>query len=173
MGGVFFVSVIIEVLEPYILQLLPLYVGKLYGVSVIPYLWMFLLSAYVAEKRENIVPFIKKYWWTFFVLLLADRLILHLDVRMNTYYGLFYTILLFCSILGFAYQFPQLNIKTDFSYGVYIYHMTIVNALIVLGFVGQKWTFWAVLLGSCLLAWISTKTIGQLSLKKKKQLAAY
>ena len=45
--------------------------------------------------------------------------------------------------------------------------MTIVNAMITLGFTGKiKYMFIALLI-SIVLAWVSTKTIGALSVKKK------
>lgn len=86
-------------------------------------------------------------------------------------YPFFGTVLLFAGLVGFSYAVPQINVKTDISYGVYIYHMTIVNALIVLGFKGQSWTLWVVIGVSCLLAWISTITLGRISVHKKKKIA--
>lgn len=132
---------------------------------------MFLPAAFVAEYKDVFLPVLKRYWWIFITLLIVVRYVLNWDVSMNTNYGLLSTLLIFCGLVGFAYQFPKLNIKTDISYGVYIYHMTVVNALMALGFVGQHWTLWGVIGITCAIAWISTKTIGRLSLNKKKILA--
>jgi len=169
-GGVILVSIIIELLEPSIRHALPSVVSKLYGVTLIPYLWMFLIAAFVAEYKEKILPLLEKYWIVFIVLLIIMRYILHWDIPMNTNYSLFGTVFLFCGLVGFAYQFPKWNIKTDISYGIYIYHMTVVNALMALGFTGQSWTLWIVVLLSCLLAWVSTKTIGKISIGRKQQI---
>lgn len=168
--GVLLVSIIIELLEPFIRHALPSVISKLYGVTLIPYLWMFLVAAFVAEFKEKILPLLWKYWIFFIVLLIIMRYLLHWDIPMNTHYSLFGTILLFCGLVGFAYKYPKLNIKTDISYGVYIYHMTIINAMMALGFIGQKWTLWAVIVMSCVIAWISTKTIGRISVYKKQRL---
>lgn len=166
--GVIVISIIIAWLTPVIKNALPLYISKLYSVSIIPYLWMFLIAAFAAEYKEKVLPFLKKYWWIFIALLLFKRFVLHWDVVLALY-TCFGTLLLFCGLVGFAYAFPRLNIKTDISYGVYIYHMTVVNALIALGFVGQSWTLWVVMGVTCLLAWLSTVTIGKLSMKQKQQ----
>ena len=155
---------------PFIQAILPETLSKLYGVSLIPFFWMFIVAAFASEKKEKVIPFLKKYWWLFIGLLIVKRYVLHLDVFISSY-ALIDTIMLFCGIVGFAYAVPQVNLKTDVSYGIYIYHMTVVNALIALGYVGQSWTLWVVIIITCLLAWISTKTIGRISLKKKQKIA--
>ena len=157
-------------MNPFISNALPLYLGKLYTVTLIPYLWMFILAAFVAEYKDVILPFLKKYWWAFVVLLIFKREFVRWDIDMSLY-QLIYTVLLFCGVVGVAYAFPKINIKTDISYGVYIYHMTIVNALIALGFAGQSWTIYVVIAVTGLLAWISTKTIGHLSVREKSKIA--
>ena len=156
-------------LTPYVQHLLPVTVGKLYGVSLLPYLWMFILSSFVAEYRERILPFLKKYWWAFLILRLIRLCFLQIDILMGMYL-FFDTVLLFCAIVGFAYALPQINIKTDISYGVYIYHMTVVNALIALGITGNRWELWFVIGITCFLAWLSTITVGRLSVKKRQTL---
>ncbi len=169
MGGVIVAFSIIGWLTPQIKAFLPETIAKLYGVTLIPYLWMFLIAALAAENKEKVIPFLKKYWWVVFSLLFLIRYVLQWDIRLS--YSFFNTILLFGGLVGFAYAFPHINVKTDISYGVYIYHMTVINALIVLGFVGNCWTLWVVICGTNLLAWISTITIGRLSVKKKEKIS--
>lgn len=50
--------------------------------------------------------------------------------------------------------------------------MTIVNALIAMGYTINPVLFVVVLLLTCVLAWISTKTIGKFSKKMKNRLQA-
>lgn len=171
MGGVVFASTVLGWLTPVIYNFLPSIAGKLYGVTLLPYLWMFMLAAFAAEYQEKVLPFLKSYWWLFIGVLLILKQFLRLDIQMNIYYGLFDTLLLFCGIVGFSYRYPKVNVKTDISYGIYIYHMTVINALMALGFIGQRWTLWVVIGLTCLLAWISTITIGQLSISKKRKIA--
>jgi len=163
------VSILIGWGSPYIRSFLPDIVSKLYGVSLIPYLWMFMLAAFASEKKDKVLPFLKRYWWIFIALLVLKRYVLQWDVLISSY-ALFDTTMLFAGIVGFAYAVPQLNIRTDISYGIYIYHMTVVNALIALGLTGQSWTLWCVIGVTCILAWISTVTIGRFSLRMKNYL---
>ena len=166
MGGVIPSTIIIGWLTPVVTKHLPLLVGKIYGVSLLPYLWLFIVAASVAEYKDAILPVLRHYWWIFILLLFVVRYFIGCDVETGSY-PLVDSLLLFAGITGFAYSFPQLNLKTDISYGVYIYHMTIVNALIALGFSGQGWTMWCVIAITCLLAWLSTITVGRMSAKKK------
>ncbi|MCI7178861.1 MAG: acyltransferase [Bacteroidales bacterium] len=166
-GVVIVATVTIGWLTPEIEKVLPKLFSMVYGVSLIPYLWMFVSAAFVAEYYDRIIPFLKRNWCYFLVLAYLMRYIIHWDIPIGMY-NLWGTVLLFCFLIGFSYSFPRLNIKTDISYGLYIYHMTIVNALIALGFVGQQWTLLVTIVLTCLLAWISTVTVGRLSVKKKQ-----
>lgn len=169
-GGVILISVFIGWLTPQISNWLPLMVAKVYGVTLIPYFWMFIVAAFFAEFRDKFLPLFIKYWWVFIALLLFKKYIVRIDITMNTDYALLGVLLLFVGVIGFAYKYPKINIKTDISYGIYIYHMTIVNALIALGFVGQGWTLWLIVALTCLAAWLSTVTIGRFSAHKKQTL---
>lgn len=166
LGGVILLSLILGWMTPHLTQSVPIIVGKLYGMTLMPYLWMFIISAFVAEFRDDILPFLKTYWWMFIVLVLLRRNVVYWDIMAH--YSIIDTFMLFCGLVGFAYRVPQINITTDISYGIYIYHMTVVNALIALGYVGQIWSFWFVIGLTCLLAWVSTVTIGRLSANIKK-----
>lgn len=152
---------------PYIRLHLPEIAGKLLGQTLLPYFWMFLAASFVAEKKETILPFLKRNWWLFFLGVMTIRFT-HFDIKAS--YNVLGTILLFLCLVGFAYSFPQLNVKTDISYGVYIYHMTAVNALISLGYSQSPWLIIVVFTITFLFAWISTKTVGDLSRKMKQRI---
>ena len=55
-------ALLVSYCTPLILQSLPETLGKLYGVTLIPYLWMFLVANYVADYKELYLPLMKKYW---------------------------------------------------------------------------------------------------------------
>ena len=159
--GAIGVSMLLAVVSEY----LPEIVGKLLSQTLLPYLWMFIAASFVAEKKDTMLPLLKRYWWLLLISVLAVKY-----SRFDFYasYYVLETILLFLCLTGFAYVFPNLNIKTDISYGVYIYHMTIVNALIAMGYTKKSVLLVVVLVSTCVLAWISTKTIGKFSKKMKK-----
>lgn len=160
----------IAILIPLIRENLPLIAGKLLGQTILPYFWIFLMASFVAEKSNVILPYLKKYWWIFLVGVLLVR---YMGLDYNVSYGLGDTIFLFLCVVGFAYAFPQINIKTDISYGIYIYHMTIVNALIALGYSQTLWSLVVVVIITLGLAWLSTKYIGEFSKKMKGRYFMY
>ena len=83
------------------------------------------------------------------------------------HYGLIGSVLSFIAFVGFAYRFPQLNIETDVSYAVYVYHMIVVNAFIALGLVHNIVYLLFVFAITFALGYLSSKTIGAFGLKKK------
>jgi peptidoglycan/LPS O-acetylase OafA/YrhL len=144
---------------------MPVIMRKLYGQTLLPYLWMFVLPCFIAEYKEKKLPYLKKYWWLYIILTILIKYFVKMDIDAS--YGLVHTLLLFCSLTGMAYSFSVLNVKTDISYGIYIYHMTIVNALLALGYSQEKWLLLVVFIITCLIAWFSTVTIGKYSLSRK------
>lgn len=160
----FVASLGLSLMLPFIREYLPEIARKLLGQTLLPYFWMFLAASFVAEKKEVVLPFLKKYWWVFLAALLLVRFS---GFDFLAGYNVLSTILLFLCLTGAAYVFPKLNVKTDISYGVYIYHMTVVNALIELGYTGNQWLLLLVTAITFILAWISTKTIGKLSMRMK------
>ena len=160
-------SIAIGCLTPLVYSFLPEIGGKLYSQTLFPYLWMFIIPSYVAEKKENLLPYLKKYWFIFVVFTIALKYS-QLDIKAGYY--LLHTCTLFFGLVGASYIFPHFNIKTDISYGVYIYHMTIVNALIELNYTNNYLYLIFVAISTLVLAWISTMTVGRWSLNKKKVL---
>ena len=138
-----------------ILRHLPVLAGKLYTQSLLPYLWIFLSAMLIAEKRETVLPLLKKYF-PLFLLGSVAFIFVKADARSG-HYPLMHTLLQIPGLIGAAYALPQLNIKKDISYGIYIYHMTAVNALIALGFSGSRPLLLAVALCSALAALASSR----------------
>ena len=136
----------------------------MYNQAFVSYFWLFLLGAFVAEKRNMMLPALRKYWAVF---LLISAVMTVLDWDINAQYGVIGSTTLVLGLIGFAYQFPVLNIKTDISYGIYIYHMIVVNGMIALGVVGKPICLLIVIVMSCLLAFVSERTAGHISVRKK------
>ncbi len=162
--------ILLSLFHENIKELLPGYVGKIYGyLNVIRYMWLFLLGIYMFEHKEYLLGVFKKYW--FFIAFVAYIFIkTECDVFLSNQYGFFSSLLSFAAILGFAYRYPQFDIKTDISYAIFIYHMIVVNAFIELGYKSSIFYLLLVFLITILVSYISTKTIGTLGLTKKKNL---
>ena len=144
-------------------------ISKLYSVSVIPYLWMFLLGGLISEFWDRIKSFVLKYWYVFLLLSLFLEF-LNFDIKpRGDEYPMLKFAFRFIGLLGMAYKFPSLNIRTDISYAMYIYHMIVINVLLELGFVQSKGYYGLfITIGlTLLLAYISTTTIGKWASSKK------
>ncbi len=84
-------------------------------------------------------------------------------MKVNPHYSFLSTFILGLFFIGFAYQFPNLNIKMDISYAVYIYHMVWVNIAVELGLI-QRWdVFVAVIAVIFLSAYFSTKYVNKIA----------
>lgn len=156
----FFITFVIGLLIPILRNVLPVLPGKILGQMIISYLWCFVLSSFVAEKKEYILPYLKRYWWVLFALFL---MVLQSGCDIRASYYILQTTILFLSFTGFAYAFPKIDIKTDISYGIYIYHMIVVNAVLTLGYKGSPWLLFVVVLLTGLMAYLSTVTVGKFS----------
>ena len=162
------ITITIAYISPYIESILPEIIGKLYSQTLFPYLWMFLTAAYIAENKEIFLPFIQKYWYIFIATTIITKTV-YLDIDLSKY-NLIQTITTFVGLLGISQAFPNLNIKTNISYGIYLYHMTVVNALITFNYLHSPWLLLIVIIITCILAWISQKTVGEWSMKTKRNL---
>ena len=159
-------SVFVTYLSNVITGMFPSLISKLYNQLVIRYLWIFLTGAMIAEKNEIMVPFLKKYWMFFVGVAMFFYMFPQFDLNYNNY-NILFCIFQVVGLLGVAYRYPGVNIKFDISYGIYLYHMIVINVMIELGFSGKIQNLVIAMLLSIVLAYISEKTIGQFSIKKK------
>jgi len=146
---------------------LPEILCKLYDQTFVPYFWLFMAGMLLSEFFEKWIAFLKKYWYLFALGAWA-LILLQWDV-IGTY-GILGSCLVAPAMIGFAYRFPKIALKHDYSYGVYIYHMVVINVMIYFGITGAWWTEPIALAGAFLLAVLSYHTLGMVSQKKRKQI---
>lgn len=151
--GLLFTSKLLEVLLG---RFAPIIINKLYDETIIRYVWLFMLGSFLAEFSGIILPHLKKYW---ILLLVISVLIYFVGLDINVGYGVVQSVFMFAGVLGFAYRFPKLEIKRDISYGIYIFHMTVVNVLISKGMLGRPITVVVVVVATCALAFASSKMV--------------
>ena len=167
-GVAFLISVVLGMVTEILSGYMPDIILKLYNQTVLNYFYLFLAGAFLAEFRDKIMTLITKYWY----LLTAIAILFYttgIDIPY-TNYRIVKGILCVYGLIGFAYTFPKLNIKMDISYGLYIYHMTVVNILIMLRMTEKIEYMLLAIVISAALAFISTKTIGAWAGKKKLRL---
>ncbi len=160
------ISFVIKAASPYLADIMPNIIYKLYLQTIVPYLWLFTVGIFVSEYFENIVPVLKKIWW---LLIILSFIIEHFKFDVGTdSYGLFTYTLRVLGVIGFAYLVPVINIKKDISYGIYIYHMTVVNVMLELGIFGKLWHLFIVIAITFVLAFLSS-LISDFIVKKRSK----
>ena len=143
---------------------LPGTVYKVLNATFIPSLRMFLVGAMCAEFFDRVVPFLKKTWIVFYILFLAMKIPGVPDVDVA--HPIAATLFLSLATIGFGYAFPKIQIRHDITYGMFIYHMVVMNAMIQLNFRSVPALILCFAL-TLLLAEISHRTLGRYSARMK------
>lgn len=126
-----FANVLFPFTEPYI----PEIVFKLINVTFIPYLYIYLIGMFAYFYRDKIVLFLRDAFpillllYVVWCILKAHVFSFSLGHYTDIVSGVFICIL----TIGAGYFFGNHRLKYDFSYSLYLYHMIIINVLVVLG----------------------------------------
>lgn len=105
------------------------------------------------EFKAVILPILKKYWWFILILYFAIS-ISGFDIPA-TYINLLSGILLVLMTIALGFRFTTPVIKTDISYGIYLFHMVVVNVLLETGSQSKIVNIMLALSASALLAFVS------------------
>ncbi|MEO6722068.1 MAG: acyltransferase [Ferruginibacter sp.] len=152
---------------------------KLLGLNLIPYLFYFLLGSLAYVNWERIRKWYegKGFYWIVFYMAYFFIFSIWLKKFSPTYwpnlYGLVSIIILSQATLALAYSKKKLSRKllrgNDISYGIYLYHMPIINTILQLGYKGYNYSFAVVFFLTTLIAFLSWKFIEKpiLLLKRK------
>jgi peptidoglycan/LPS O-acetylase OafA/YrhL len=147
---------------------------KLYGVSFVPWIWMFLvgvlfqrnfviLHRILSRKAVYILPF---------YLAISFYLTTYLGWSTGNGINPVLYILLSVLVFSFAYSFPVLSRNilrgNDISYGLYIYHVPVVNILIYYGYTSKSLYASIALIIAVIIAVFSWFIIEKNSIKLKK-----
>jgi|TARA_B110000261_G_scaffold162279_1_gene205526 peptidoglycan/LPS O-acetylase OafA/YrhL len=155
-------------------------VSKIGGVNISPYLYYFIIGAVVYKFWENIKAiFIGKFIYYFIAYLsfmLFTKNILNLNPAsywIESPFNLISDLLLAGLTFSFAYSNTSISEKilrgNDISYGLYIYHMIIINIMVQHNFKGSIIYLIIAIISTLIFALLSWKFIEYpaLSLKKK------
>ena len=138
---------------------------KLYGQTIVRYGWLFFIGCLVGEFKRKIIPILSKYWLVFLIVG-AVFYITKIDIYAGYY--VIWSILLTFGMIGFSYRYPSLAIGPDFSYGIYLYHMIIINVFISIERIGSWLNAIAAFAITVIFSYVSTMTIGKWSANKKR-----
>ena len=154
-----------NIFTPFLSNFVPEIVEKLFRQTFLPYIWIFALGAMICENFDGWKEHLIRYWWIF---LIASAVATFNKFDIGTY-GIIKVLCLALAVIGFSYRFPELNIKKDISYGLYIYHMIVINVMIEIGVIGNIGSILIVFIVSAILALISYHTTGVLYRKQKNK----
>jgi peptidoglycan/LPS O-acetylase OafA/YrhL len=117
---------------------------KLFTVTLVPYLHMFLVGVFIQKNFETFLPWLENkgaYWLALYV---GVALSLHATVgfRPGSVHPNALTVLLLAlAAMSCAFTLPGASQRllrgNDVSYGTYIYHMIVVNAAVQLSWTGN------------------------------------
>jgi len=147
---------------------------KLLQVSFLPWLWMFLAGTLVQRHFKTITPYIQG---KFFVILILFIMVLlasnefGLKVNANELNPIYFFALI-ALILAVSFNKRELADKllkrNDYSYGIYIYHMPIINLMVEYSLTGKYSYFAMAILLTITMGILSWHFVERGSLKMKK-----
>ena len=151
---------------------------KLFMVCVLPYLFNFLIGVCLAAYFDRVKSFVVgkgAYWFLGYTAAgLLNLFILHWWIGGYTPtnpLGIVSVIVLGITVISLAYTVPHLSRTllrhNDISYGIYIYHMPIVNLMVQHGLLRRYSYFWLAILLTTAVAIVSWKWLESPLLRMK------
>ncbi|WP_316817963.1 acyltransferase [Pedobacter nyackensis] len=155
-------------------------IHKLATVSIFPYLYCFMFGVVAYLKWEKIKTyFVGKFIiWLIIYLIYINFAGNFLNIQLVSYFisspfHIITNVLLSCLTLSAVFSYPKLSnsfIKeNDLSYGIYIYHMLVINVFVQNRFIKEPYYVVFVFLIVMSLAMLSWKFVEQPILKLKKK----
>lgn len=151
-----------------------IFLYKLWRVTFSPWFYMFLVGVLFQKNFERISRILYGRFFLILIIYISFAYLVKIYFGWNFGNGINPLSYLFLAILvfSFAYSFPTLGNsilkKNDISYGVYIYHIPIVNVLIYYGYVSKMSFVLLVLCLTVMAAAISWVLIEKPAIKLKK-----
>lgn len=150
-----------------------IFYNKLLHVTIVPYLFIFILGIGFYKFYGVFEKYIEnKFLFWIFVYVIFNVSIHYLDIKMNFFMHIVKWIIFSFFIFSFAFTYKNVSkvllLGNDYTYGVYIYHMLVINVFIELKLVGEiKYLLTAILI-SLILGIMSWHWIEKPFLKLKK-----
>jgi len=155
-------AAVINLLCNYLANHMEAAVGKIIERTFLPYAIWFLIGIFCYQKKEKIIPFLKKYLWLLILIFVINQ---KFNFCSAGYYEDIVTgITLPFITIGLAYTLPKIKIKCDLSYGIFLYHWIIINIMVHLNlFKSRSWILCGIIfIGTTLsAAWLSWYVVGK------------
>ncbi len=165
-----FTAMLINVAFPYIETVIPHGLYKLLNVTFIPYGYVFLLGMFLYRYRETFIPSLVNAFWIFALLLccwsVLNETLIH--ISFGHYTNIITGVLISLFTISFGYKLGKHKVKNELSYGLYIYHMIVINALVMLNISNTAICTLLTVCVTYLLAYLSDKYIEKPCVKRLK-----
>ncbi len=159
------ITTLINTLRPITASFLPPLIYKITFYMFTTHIWLFLVGAFMSEYFDVIIAWLKKFWW---LALIISQVAWRTGFDYGSY-GTIKSLFLAIAVIGLGYAIPLLNLKLDFSYGLYIYHMIVINVMVHFGCTEKLIWLFVSLIISLLLAVASYYTVGAISRSLRKK----
>lgn len=131
-GFIIILFVAVNLWTPSILSALSGSMRSIYGISCLPYLYIYLLGCFCYINRKKLIPILRRILPLTIVLYGIVHWGIDLDSRFNWYYiNPISAILVIMVLFGVAYSFGKHRVRIDISYGIYLWHMAVLDVLVV------------------------------------------
>lgn len=170
---VLFLSLAFNIAVPYMQQVLPETWRNIVSHSCLPYFYIYFAGWFMYRYREKIVPILTHTKILCIILFVLRALYCEkYNVRLGEYQDMIQILLLCMLTVGIGYSFGKIRFKIDLSYGLYLYHMVVVDIFVHTGRVGSMKYVIAVYAISLLCAFASyyliDDTVAKIFKKDKK-----
>lgn len=148
--------------------------AKLFAVSFLPWYFMFLLGAFAQRVSGYVLPLMVEHAPVVIALYVGSMFIDFLlwGLPLGNEMPAYLVPAMGAAVLAAAYSFPTLSSRTlkgnDLSYGIYIYHMPVVNVVVQAGTIGSPAVIAGILAATVALAMASWRFIERPFLRRKR-----
>ena len=117
--------------------------NKLLHSSILPYLFLFVIGIFFYKYLESLKKYFQDKFLLWFMIYIAFGIMIeYFSIEKNFLYYFFKWAIFSFLIFLFAFSYRNFSEKllkrNDYTYGVYIYHMLIINIFVYLDLVGQS-----------------------------------
>lgn len=123
---------------PYLQEILPEKGRLIISHTCLPYFYIYFAGWFIYRYREKIVPYLTHTKILCIILFVLRALYCEkFSVRIGEYQDMVQVLLLCMLTIGIGYSFGKIRFKFDLSYGLYLYHMIIVDIFVQTGHAGS------------------------------------
>lgn len=166
---------LLNAIFPFLKGLIPNIIFKIINVSFIPYAYFFIIGMFLYAKKDSIIRLIVDNFYYILLIyifwgIVNDQVF---KFSIGTYTDVLTGTLLSICTIGAAYRFGEHKLKNDYSYSIYLYHMIVINFLVIIGINGTLMSVIITFAVTIVLSFLSFHFIEKPSMKMVKKIKFY